>query len=66
MRILVAAAMFAALAGCTTGSASFQPRPISTGGGANSLKRTPCAGPCGAVKQKAGLPEFLQTMKVEA
>lgn len=65
MRVIIAAAMAIALAGCTAG-ASFQARPISTGGGPNALKRTPCAGNCGEVKQTPGLPDFLQETKVAA
>lgn len=57
MRIILAIAALVTLGACTT--ANTTPRPMSIGGGANSLKRAPCA--CAKVKtQKQGLPAFLQ------
>jgi hypothetical protein len=57
MRIIVAIAALAGLGACTTTNTT--PMPVSIGGGANSLKRAPCAG-CTFKGQKPGIPAFLQ------
>ncbi len=57
MRIIVALAALASLGACATSNTS--PRPMGIGGGANSLKRAPCAG-CSLKGQKPGIPAFLQ------
>jgi hypothetical protein len=58
MRILIAAAALIAMTGCTAGS-KFASRPVGISGGANGLKRAPCAG-CEKRPQQPGLPLFLQ------
>lgn len=57
MRIIVAIAALASLSACATMNTASQ--PMSIGGGANSLKRAPCAG-CELKGQKPGIPDFLQ------
>lgn len=58
MRLVVALAALVALSACGTTNGMRSSRPVSIGGGANSLKRAPCA--CEKIKQRPGLPEFLQ------
>lgn len=60
--IILLAATALALQGCST-AGKFQPMPAGIGGSPNQLKRTPCAGGCGEVRQKNGLPEFLRDRK---
>lgn len=58
MRVILIAAAVVALAGCSS-QGQFTPRPVGIGGSPNALKRTPCAGGCGEVKQKPGMPAHL-------
>ncbi len=62
MRVFIAAIVLAStLAGCSTTGSKFTPSPAGISGKPNGLRRTPCAGGCGEVIQKKGLPEFLRT-----
>jgi hypothetical protein len=60
MRVIIAAFVLATtLAGCTS-SSQFTPSPAGISGKPNGLRRTPCAGGCGEVRQHPGLPGFLK------
>jgi hypothetical protein len=64
MRVFIAViALATTLSGCATG-AQFTPSPVGVNGKPNGLRRTPCAGGCGEIRQKSGLPAFLKQAHV--
>ncbi len=58
MRKTMAILALGLLSGCSTVGGMFQPSPVSIGGGADQLKRTPCA--CAEIEQQPGMPDFLK------
>lgn len=64
MRALFAIPLMLALSGCNMMSGDGLNLPIGIGGGANELRRAPCA--CLEKDQPAGLPDFLQGGESEA
>lgn len=58
MRALIAIPLLFALGGCGIMSGDGLNLPIGIGGGANELRRAPCA--CLEQEQPDGLPDFLQ------
>ena len=58
MRALIAIPLLLALGGCGMMSGDRMSLPMGIGGGANELRRAPCA--CLEKGQPSGLPDFLQ------
>lgn len=58
MRALFAIPIMLALSGCNMMGGDGLNLPLGIGGGANELRRAPCA--CLEQNQPAGLPDFLQ------